>query len=110
MNNAMGKNGTDRLAKRRVATTLKFVNNAVSAKHNKSRVPVVCNALSLGSRGHYQTNYKKKKSQLKRRLKKPTESRIDKYFKISLSPICKKTKKKKTHGGKQHIRFNKQTH
>ena len=92
MSNAMGKNGTDRLAKCRVATILQFVNNAVSAKHNKSRVPVVCNALNLGSRGHYQTNYKKKKkSQVKRRLKNPTESRIDQYFKISLTPICKKT-------------------
>ena len=88
----MGKNGTDRLAKCRVATIPQFVNNAVSAKHNKSRVPVVCNALNLGSRGHYQTNYKKKKkSQVKRRLKNPTESRIDQYFKISLTAICKKT-------------------
>ena len=68
----MGKNGTDRLAKCRVATTLKFVNNAVSAKHNKSRVPVVCNALNLGSRGHYQTNYKKKKKiTSKKEIKKP---------------------------------------
>lgn len=92
MSNAMGKNGTDRLAKCRVATILQFVNNAVSAKHNKSRVPVVCNALNLGSRGHYQTNYKKKKiSQVKRRLKNPTESRTDQYFKISLTAICKKT-------------------
>ena len=71
MSNAMGKNGTDRLPKCRVATILQFVNNAVSAKHNKSRVPVVCNALSLGGRGHYQTNYKKKKITSKKEIKKP---------------------------------------
>lgn len=46
MSNAMEKNGTDRLAKCRVATILQFVNNAVSAKPNKSRVPVVSVHLS----------------------------------------------------------------
>lgn len=71
MSNAMGKNGTDRFPKCRVATILQFVNNAISAKHNKSRVPVVCNALSLGSRGHYQINYKKKKITSKKEIKKP---------------------------------------
>lgn len=56
-----------------VATILQFVNSAVSAKPNKSRVPVVCNALNLGSRGHCKQIIRKKISQVKGRLKNPTE-------------------------------------